>query len=101
MMVEKWSSKKVVGWVAQLDEGKFAHCSHAFARCTGKMLTVEFLPDVAQWLEAAGGTAEDAERIFYAFRELHKKAKAAKNKATAGPGAVARPAFRPPALVPR
>lgn len=78
--VEKWSAKKLTAWVAQLEGGKYAHCAHAFARSSGKALTVEYLPDVAQWVVAAGGTAEEAEAIYNAFRQLHKKAKAAKKR---------------------
>ena len=97
--VEKWSGKKLVAWVAQLDGGAYAHCAHAFARSSGKALTVEYLPDVAQWVLAAGGTEEDAARIYNTFRELHKKAKAAKRRQQPQ-GAGQPPSSRPTASQP-
>jgi hypothetical protein len=68
--VEKWSSQALVKWVVQLDGGAYAHCALAFSRCSGKMLAVEYLPDVAQWVVAAGGTLAEAEAIYEAFRAL-------------------------------
>lgn len=45
---ERWTSKQVVEWVRELDGGRFADVAWAFSRCTGKMLAVEFCPDVVQ-----------------------------------------------------
>ena len=82
--IEKWSSKKVVEWVRELEGGKYAHLAEAFSRCPGKQLANEFIVDVTKWVEAFGGTEADANAIYDAFKEMWRDAKKAAAKASGG-----------------
>ena len=84
--IEKWSSKKVVEWVRELEGGKYAHLAEAFSRSSGKALANEFIVDVIKWVEAFGGTEADANAIYDAFKEMWREAKKAAAKASAGRG---------------
>ena len=76
--IEKWPPKKVVEWCKELDDGKYAEVAHAFARCSGKQLSCEWVGDVQQWIEAAGGTADDGKYIYDAFHAMHLREKGKK-----------------------
>ena len=76
--IEKWPPKKVVEWCKELDGGKYAEVAHAFARCSGKQLSCEWVGDVQQWIEAAGGTADDGKYIYDAFHAMHLREKGKK-----------------------
>ena len=62
----------------ELDDGKYAEVAHAFARCSGKQLSCEWVGDVQQWIEAAGGTADDGKYIYDAFHAMHLREKGKK-----------------------
>ena len=57
---------------------KYAEVAHAFARCSGKQLSCEWVGDVQQWIEAAGGTADDGKYIYDAFHAMHLREKGKK-----------------------
>ena len=96
--VQKWSAQRVVAWVARLDGGAHEAYAHAFARYSGKLLSVEYREDVAQSVRAAGGTTEASDRIYDEFRrqyENEKRASRAKARAAVDGSLLSRKDVRP------
>ena len=83
--VERWTGARVVAWAAALEDGKYAHVAHCFARSSGKLLSCEWELDVCKWVVAAGGTEEEGHAIFQAFQAMQREAKRAQKAARPRP----------------
>ena len=73
---EAWSAAQVVSFVRDLDGGKLAAIAPYFQNMTGRALSVEWLGHLERRVVAAGGTEEDASKIYEAFHALianHKR----------------------------
>ena len=71
---EKWSGAECRKWALEYDGGKYAKLADAFNK-SGKILATIYRGDLLKQVEALGGSENDCEVLYNAFRKIVKDAK--------------------------